>query len=95
MHPLKVNRQRLTKLTDLPNIGQAGAADLRLLGLHSPQDLIGRDPLAMYESLCALTGVRHDPCVADVFMSVTRFMEGQAPQAWWAFTPERKRLLGR
>jgi Pathogenicity locus len=95
LQPLKVNRQRLTQLTDLPNIGQASASDLRLLGIHSPQDLIGRDLLAMYESLYALTGVRHDPCVADVFMSVTRFMDGQAPKAWWAFTPERKLLSGR
>jgi Pathogenicity locus len=93
MHPDKVVRSRLRRLTDLPNIGKASAADLELLGIHTPAQLIGRDPMVMYETLCAKTGVRHDPCVIDVFMSITRFMGGEAPQLWWAFTEERKRLL--
>jgi hypothetical protein len=37
--------------------------------------------------------VRHDPCVLDVFISVTRFMAGDAPQPWWAYTAQRKQLL--
>jgi hypothetical protein len=41
-----------------------------------------------------LTNTRHDPCVLDVFISVTRFMAGGAPQAWWKFTAERKRQTG-
>jgi hypothetical protein len=40
------------------------------------------------------TGVRHDPCVLDVFMSITRFMDGEDPKAWWDYTPERKRMQG-
>lgn len=93
MHPDKVQRHRLARLTDLPNIGQAGAADLELLGIHTAAQLVGRDPLVMYATLCEKTGVRHDPCVIDVFMSITRFMDGEAPRSWWAFTEERKRLL--
>jgi Pathogenicity locus len=93
MHPDKVERSRLRRLTDLPNIGKASAADLELLGIHTPAQLVGRDPMKLYEQLCAKTGVRHDPCVIDVFMSITRFMDGEAPQLWWAFTEERKRLL--
>lgn len=93
MHPDKVERSRLRRLTDLPNIGKASAADLELLGIHTPAQLVGRDPMKLYEQLCARTGVRHDPCVIDVFMSITRFMDGEAPQLWWAFTEERKRLL--
>lgn len=92
MHPNKVNRSRLKNLTDLPNIGPACAADLRLLGMHSPNDLIGRSPFALYQELCAKTGVRHDPCVIDVFMSVTRFMNGDEPRVWWEYTNERKKL---
>ncbi|SMQ97489.1 mitomycin resistance protein [Xanthomonas fragariae] len=34
-----------------------------------------------------------DPCVIDVFLSIVRFMEGEAPQPWWAFSKERKALL--
>lgn len=93
MHPNKVNRQQLRQLTDLPNIGKASAADLRLLGIATPAQLQGRDAYQLYASLCELTGQRHDPCVIDVFLSVIRFVEGEEAQAWWAFTEERKRTL--
>lgn len=89
MNPEKVCREKLSQLTDLPNIGKASASDLVLLGIIHPQQLLGRDPFQMYEQLCELTQVRHDPCVIDVFMSITRFMAGEAPQAWWKFTEER------
>jgi len=92
MHPDKVRRDRLRLLTDLPNIGKAGAADLRLLGITEPGQLIGRCPVALYDRLCERTGVRHDPCVLDIFMSITRFMAGEPPRPWWAYTGERKRL---
>ena len=95
MNPSKVDRNRLTKLTDLPNIGKAGAGDLKLLGIEEPAQLVGRDPFEMYDTLCMKTGVRHDPCVLDVFISVTRFMAGEEPRAWWDHTAERKRLLSR
>jgi hypothetical protein len=93
MNPCKVDRNRLARLTDLPNIGKASAADLQLLGIHEPGQLIGRCPFALYKALCEKTGVRHDPCVIDVFMSITRFMDGDAPKPWWAFTEERKRAV--
>jgi Pathogenicity locus len=93
MSPSKVIRENVAALTDLPNIGQASAADLRLLGIDEPSKLKGRDPYEMYETLCRKTKLRHDPCVIDVFISVTRFMNGEPPRAWWAFTEERKRVL--
>ena len=83
------------ELTQLPNIGPAGAADLRLLGIRSPAELRGRDPYAMYESLCRRTGERHDPCVIDVFISVVRFMDGAPAKPWWHYTAERKATLAR
>ena len=93
MNPAKVERSKVRKLTDLPNVGAATAGDLQLLGITEPKQLIGQSPFALYDELCAKTGVRHDPCVIDVFMSITRFMGGEAPQSWWAYTEERKRLL--
>ncbi len=95
MHPNKVDRTRLVVLTDLPNIGKASAGDLELLGIHTPEQLVGQNPFALYERLCAITGVRHDPCVVDVFMSVTAFMNGCDARPWWDFTAERKRLLAK
>jgi hypothetical protein len=93
MNPNKVERERTRTLTDLPNIGKAGAADLELLGIKQPSDLVGRDPYALYDRLCELTGRRHDPCVIDVFISVIRFVDGGKPQPWWFYTAERKNTL--
>jgi len=90
VNPAKVRRDRLLALTDLPNIGPAMARDLCLLGFEHPAQLAGQNPQVLYERLCALTGVRQDPCVLDVFVSVTRFMDGDEPRPWWFYTPERK-----
>jgi hypothetical protein len=90
MNPSKVDRSRVALLTDLPNIGKASAKDLRQLGIQAPKQLIGQCPFEMYERLCQITATRHDPCVIDVFMSVTRFMSGEEPRPWWAYTEERK-----
>lgn len=95
MNPLKVVRSQVVRLTDLPNIGPACAADLRRLGINEPGQLVGRDPYALYDELCVLTQIRHDPCLLDVFISITRFMAGEAPRPWWAYTAERKRTTGR
>ncbi|ACU89469.1 helix-hairpin-helix domain-containing protein [Desulfomicrobium baculatum] len=90
MNPAKVRRDRLLALTDLPNIGPAMARDLQLLGFEHPGQLAGQNPQALYDRLSALTGVRQDPCVLDVFVSVTRFMDGEEARPWWHYTPERK-----
>lgn len=94
MNPSKVERSRVRRLTDLPNIGKAGADDLRLLGIDEPRQLIGMSPFQMYQRLCEITGTRHDPCVLDVFISVTRLMNGEDPRPWWTYTEERKKLMG-
>ncbi|MGB8337549.1 MAG: helix-hairpin-helix domain-containing protein [Burkholderiales bacterium] len=91
MSPSKAHRALVVKLTDLPNIGKAGADDLRLLGIHEPSQLIGKCPFEMYDKLCEKTATRHDPCVIDVFISITRFMNGEEAQPWWKFTEDRKR----
>ena len=87
------NRADITDLKDIPNVGPAIAANLRLIGVSSPQDLVGKDPYTMYADLCDKTGVRHNPCVVDVFIAAVRFMAGEPPKPWWKYTPERKRTL--
>lgn len=79
MNPQKVIREKVRRFTDLPNIGPAAAHDFELLGFSEPAQLAGADPLHLYESLCVVTGTRHDPCVLDVFMSVTDFLGGVRP----------------
>jgi hypothetical protein len=87
------NRQTVSKLIDLPNIGKAIANDLRSLNIHHPQDLIGKDAYRLHEELCKITGKKHDPCVIDVFLAVIDFMEGGDPAPWWKFTAQRKEKL--
>ena len=84
------DRETVSRLVELPNIGKAMAADLQLVGIDHPNKLIGKEPFELYETLCNKSGKRHDPCVIDVFMSVIHFMEGGAPLPWWSFTDERK-----
>ncbi len=93
MNPNKVDRNHLLSLTDLPNVGPACEKDLRAIGIRVPAHLKGRDPYDMYAQLCLSTGVMHDPCVIDVFLSVVRFLQGEPPQPWWAFSAERKRTM--
>lgn len=93
MNPIKVDRGRLLSLTDLPNVGTATAEDLRVLGIYTPSQLVGRCPFEMYASLCEKTSLRHDPCVMDVFISITRFMAGEGPLSWWAYTKDRKEIV--
>ena len=81
-------------LEQLPNIGPALAASLRLIGIREPQDLRGKDAFVLYQKLCVATGQRQDPCVLDTFMAVTDFMRGAAAAPWWRYTAQRKATFG-
>jgi len=90
-----ISRLRMTALEDLPNVGPAIAADFIRLGIRAPRELAGRDPYALYAELNRVTGMRHDPCVLDTFISVVRFMDGAPARPWWKYTAERKRTLAK
>ncbi len=81
------------RLTDIPNIGRAIAADLQELGIRSPLDVRDMNPRAVYEALRVPMGKRHDPCLLDVLLAAHDFMHGGAAQPWWAFTARRKAML--
>jgi len=86
------NRETVSKLEELPNIGKAMAGLLMSVDIKHPKELIGKDPFHLYDRLCTISGKKYDPCVIDVFMSVVRFMEGGEALYWWKFTDERKRI---
>ena len=90
-----ISRLRMAALEDLPNVGPAIAADFIRLGIRAPRELAGRDPYALYAELNRVTGMRHDPCVLDTFISVVRFMDGAPARPWWKYTAERKRTLAK
>jgi len=89
----KTARAEIARLEEIPNVGPAIAGDLRRLGITSPSDLLGRDPYAMYDDLCRITGQRHDPCLLDTFIAAVRYMAGEPKRPWWKYTSERKREL--
>ena len=84
------DRNSVTDLQELINVGPSIAHDLTRIGIKNPQMLIGKDPYNLYRQLCIKDGVRHDPCVIDCFISVVDFMNGNPPQQWWHYTPQRK-----
>ncbi|MGK0256100.1 MAG: hypothetical protein ACI81I_000709 [Arcobacteraceae bacterium] len=87
------NRDTVSKLEALPNIGKAIASDLRLIGIQKPKDLIGQNPFDLHNKLCIKKEKEIDPCVIDTFMAVISFMEGGESLPWWAFTQKRKLIL--
>jgi Pathogenicity locus len=87
------NRQDITNFNDIPNVGPATIRYLKSLEINTPFELIGQDPYSMYHRLCKETGKQFDPCLADVFISAVKFMEGAPPRKWWYYTKYRKEIL--
>ena len=83
------------RLEDLPNVGPAVAADLRRLGIGTPDEIRGRDPYMLYHDLCRATRTLHDPCMLDTFIAVVRYVDGGPAKPWWHYTTERKKLYRR
>lgn len=88
-------QREFTSLQEIPNIGPSLAESLGRAGIKRPTQLKGKDPYVLYARLCKRTGVRHDPCVLDTFISAVRYMEGGPVQPWWHFTRERRETLAR
>ena len=89
----ETRRSNVSRLTDLPNVGEATAAKLRAAGITTPSQLAVEEPYALYDRLCERLGTRLDPCLLDVLISAVRYMEGEAPKRWWEYTRERKEKL--
>jgi len=88
-----VSHKQLSRLEDLPNIGKAIAADLRSLGILSPEQLASHEPLATYQALAAVMGRRLDPCVLYTLLAVAHFQKTGERLHWWRFTEQGKKLL--
>ena len=66
--------------------------DFHRLGITQPRQLIGKDGLALYKKICRVDGVRHDPCVIDVFLAAVDYMEGAPKRPWFWYTAGRKKM---
>lgn len=87
----ETNRQTIARFDQIINVGAATAGDFERLGISTPQDLIGLNPLDLYRKICEFDRQFHDPCVLDVFIAAIDYMNGNQPRNWWSFTLERKK----
>ncbi len=78
------------ELLNLANVGPAIRADLHTLGIDTVAALAKAEPDELYVRLCALTGMRQDPCVWDVFAAVVHEARTGKKTKWWEWTKERK-----
>lgn len=83
------------RLTELRGVGPSIAADLNQLGIFTVDQLAASDGRELYDRLCALTGMRQDPCVEDTFVcAVAQSRDPQLPaeqKNWWYWSRLRKR----
>jgi len=84
-----------TRLEDLPNIGKSIAADLRTIGILSPDDLRKQKPVDVFDRLKPVMGTRHDPCVLHTLLSVEHHFSTGETLPWWKFTAAGKEILSR
>ncbi len=87
------HRSDINDFCEIPNVGPAISRYLNMLGIEKPFELIGQNPYSMYRELCGRTGKKIDPCLADVFISAVKFMEGAPPHKWWHYTEQRKKTM--
>lgn len=90
----QTSRDTVSHFEEIVNIGPAFKRDFERLGLKSPQDLVGVDPIDLYRRICTVEKKFHDPCVLDCYLAAVDFMNGNPPQVWWNFTEHRKRDWG-
>ncbi len=81
-------------LEGIPNVGEATARDLRRVGVNSVTDLVDADAIHLFDKLCELDGVQHDPCTLDIFFSAVDYATNGAIKPWWKYTELRKKLYG-
>jgi hypothetical protein len=81
-------------LKNMVSVGPATLRDFELLGVHDLDQLALCDPKELYERLCAITGVRHDPCCEDVFRAaVAQARNPDLPaeeRRWWYWSRKRR-----
>jgi hypothetical protein len=75
-------------------VGPATLRDFERLGIRSVHELARQDAAELYEELCHLTGLRHDPCAMDVFAcAIAQARDPDLPAAqchWWYWSRRRK-----
>jgi nucleotidyltransferase/DNA polymerase involved in DNA repair len=85
--------QLKSDLLALMNVGPATLKDLHRLGIERIDQLKGQNPEELYQRLQQITGVKHDPCVWDVFATIIHEAETGEKRPWWYWSRIRKKIL--
>ena len=83
--------EEASRLDQLPSVGTKTSKYLSLAGVHTPKDLIGKDPYMLYVRLCEREKSYYDPCLLDQFIAATEFMNTGKNRDWWKYTSSRKK----
>ncbi len=79
--------QALKEFQTIPGVGPSIAEDLWKIGIHSLDDLRGKNPEVLYEKLCKIEKNHIDRCVLYVFRLAVYFAQekNHAPNLlkWW------------
>ncbi len=84
-------------LADIPGIGNSIANDLRAIGIHRIDDLVGKDPELLYKLSNNYVGSVQDRCLLYVFRCAVYYAETlkheRDPEKlkWWNWKDERER----
>ena len=83
----------IKKFRTIPGVGRKIADDLWELGLHSVEELKGRDPEELYKRFCELKGSRVDRCMLYVLRCAVYYASNTThdPQLlkWWNWKDKR------
>ena len=89
----------LRALQVIPGVGPSLARDLWNIGVHSVDDLKGRDPEKLYSDSNELKGMVQDRCVLYVFRCAIYYAETKKPDQqklewwWWKDKNQQARKL--
>ncbi len=81
-------------LKDLCSVGKATLKDFEVLGIKTVKQLVTQDATDLYERLCKITKLTHDPCCLDVFRAAIE--QAKNPNLakekcqWWYWSRKRK-----
>jgi hypothetical protein len=65
----------IAELHKLPGVSEKAAEGLFLLGIRSPKDLAGRDPVEMYAQLKDRKDFFAEPCMLNAFKIAVKFSQ--------------------
>jgi len=78
---MQMKQKAIKDLRRIPGVGVSIANDLWDIGIKRVEDLVGKDPVTLYDRSNAYAGMVQDRCLLYVFRCAVYFAE----------TPEQKR----